>query len=129
MKYMHGLAWVSCGSHMCVDRENSEPPCHQLCVLCSRSFKMAFSCYMMEFLEGGVHQHLRVQLFNFCFCSLPHCGMFVCCSLNSCELRYNLYFEKTSDMTQRESHISPKRHFDNIEDFTVTEATEFFKTY
>ena len=42
---------------------------------------------------------------------------------------YMLYFEKTSDMTQSWSYISPKQHFDNMEDFNVTEAREFVQNY
>ena len=38
-----------------------------------------------------------------------------------------LYFEKTSDTTLSGSYISPKQHFDNIEDFKVTEETELFQ--
>ena len=40
-----------------------------------------------------------------------------------------LYFEKTSDTTLSGSYISPKQHFDNIEDFKVTEQTELFQSY
>ena len=42
---------------------------------------------------------------------------------------YMLYFEKTSDTTLSRSYISPKQHFDNIEDFKVTEQTELFQNY
>ena len=76
---------------------------------------------IMEFLRSGLHQNLRVELFNFCFHSLPHYCMF--------ELCYKLYFEKTSDTTLNGSYISPKQHFDNIEDFKVTEEAELFQNY
>ena len=34
--------------------------------------------FIMEFLRSGLHQNLRVELFNICFHSLPHYCMFVC---------------------------------------------------
>ena len=37
-------------------------------------------------------------------------------------------FEKTSDATLSGSYISPKQHFDNIEEFKVTEEWNSFKT-
>ena len=40
-----------------------------------------------------------------------------------------LYFEKKSDTTLNGSYISPKQHFDNIEDFKVTEEAELFQNY
>ena len=40
-----------------------------------------------------------------------------------------LYFERTSDTTLNGSYISPKQHFDNIEDFKVTEEAELFQNY
>ena len=85
----------------------------------------------MEFLRSGLHQNLRVELFNFCFHSLPcHITVCSCAAVKTCvRLCYMLYFEKTSDTTLNGSYILPKQHFDNIEDFKVTEEAELFQNY
>ena len=65
-----------------VDRENVQPPrssssrvrfAQFVCV-----WKLATGCLIMEFLRSGLHQNLRVELFNFCFQNLTHYRLFVC---------------------------------------------------
>ena len=67
-----------------VDRENVQTPLSSSSRVVFVQFvcvwKLATGCLMMEFLRSGLDQNLRVELFNFCFQSLRHYRLFVCCS-------------------------------------------------
>ena len=74
-------SWVCCGARTSVDRENVQVPLSSssrvLFVQFMSVLKLATGCLVMEFLRSGLHQNLRVELFNFSFQSLPHYRLFV----------------------------------------------------